>query len=273
MPEGDTLYNLAAAMRPHLVGCPVIRLWTRTRGDEPAFRGRVVHAVEARGKHLLVTLDGGWVLRTHLGLKGIWHRYRRGEPWRRSRALASVALETERDTFVCFRGSAVALVREAHAEAGPALARLGPDLLDDGCDLDAVVRRARAPSLGRRAIADTLLDQAVAAGIGNVFKSEALHVEGVYPWTPTSDVDDATLRALYATARALLRRNRRPGPRVTTPDALRRRDPRAPRLFVYGRTRRPCLRCRTPIRARRQGAQARVTYWCPRCQPAEPAAL
>jgi endonuclease-8 len=131
-------------------------------------------------------------------------------------------------------------------------------------------------------IAEALLDQRALAGIGNVFKSEILFLEGVNPFRFVSDLPVATLHRLVATAQHLLTHNVRPGApaRITIRDArIRTRDaaspstppsaPRAPELWVYNRTRRPCLRCRTPIQSRRQGAHNRMTYWCPTCQAAD----
>jgi endonuclease-8 len=114
-------------------------------------------------------------------------------------------------------------------------------------------------------IAEALLDQRVMAGIGNVFKSEILFIHSVNPWTHIADVSDDVLHALIETAQRLLTENAasdRPY-RVTT-----RGDPGAHgSSYVYGRVNRPCTRCGTPVRVRRQGALNRSTYWCPTCQP------
>jgi len=117
MPEGDTLYNLAAGLRPDLVGHPLERVWVRDRGELRGLSGRRVLGVDARGKHLLVRLEDDVVLRTHLGLKGVWHRYRRDERWGRSRSGATVVLETARQTFVCFRASQVAVTLSKRPDA------------------------------------------------------------------------------------------------------------------------------------------------------------
>jgi endonuclease-8 len=74
---------------------------------------------------------------------------------------------------------------------------------------------------------------------------------------------DDDLRAALRTARRVLQANTRGGARVTTGNAQRGQG-----LWVYGRAGRPCRRCGTPIRMERQGDLARLTYWCPRCQPA-----
>jgi endonuclease-8 len=141
------------------------------------------------------------------------------------------------------------LVRDAQAP----VAHLGPDILVDPFDVDAVISRARrseAPTLG-----ELLLEQRVCAGIGNIYKCEALWALELDAWMRPADLDDEQLRRLYRTARDLMRRN------LVTP-IVRQHD------AVHGRGGRPCRRCGTPIRIRAQGQQARLTYYCPRCQGA-----
>ena len=108
-------------------------------------------------------------------------------------------------------------------------------------------------------LGEALLDQRAVAGIGNVIKSEALFMERLDPWAPVRAFSEEELRAVLGRAARLLAANTGGGRRVTTG----RRSP-AEALWVYLRTGRPCRRCGTLIRARRQGAQARTTYWCPR---------
>ena len=102
-----------------------------------------------------------------------------------------------------------------------------------------------------------LLDQRVAAGIGNVYKSEVCWLHRVNPFTPLAVVGPDRLRALLATAHRLLVANLGHSNRVTYRDGL----------AVYGRRGQPCPRCGTPVRMNRQGPMARSTYWCPACQP------
>jgi len=131
------------------------------------------------------------------------------------------------------------------------VAHLGPDILVDPFDLEEVIRRARrsdAPTLG-----ELLLEQQVCAGIGNIYKCESLWGLRLDPWTRPAELDDERLRQLYLMARDLMRRN------LVTPIARQRHA-------VHARGGRPCPRCGTPIRIRAQGQQARLTYYCPRCQ-------
>lgn len=267
MPEGDTIHAHAAALQPLLLGRPLVEVTTRGGVSHPRLVGRRAQRVEAVGKHLLIALDDGTVIRVHLRMKGQWHRVAPGEALPGGEGAATLVLVTAEDRLLCTRAQDVELTTEAGARAR--LAQLGPDLTAAPPDLDALVARARAAD-PHRSVAELLLDQRVAAGIGNVYKSELLFLLRVHPWTATAAVPDDALRGLFACAAELLRANARPGPRTTTVD----RDahagalpPGVPRLYVYERARRPCLRCAAPISARRQGDDARITYWCPGCQP------
>jgi endonuclease-8 len=148
------------------------------------------------------------------------------------------------------------------------LTRLGPDLLGEAPDLDAVMRRARATEHAARPIGELLLDQTIAAGLGNVYKCELLFLHGVNPWRRVDSLDDTQLRALFADGIKWLRANVG-RTRTTTADRSRGSVPARGlgRYWVYGRWRRACNRCGSAIEQRRQRPSLRPTYWCPRCQP------
>jgi len=271
MPEGDTLARIAAGLRPHLAG----RVVTAARARLPGPRvervvGATITEVLAAGKNLLIRLDNGLELRTHLRMRGTWHRYRPGEPWRRAPGRAVLVLEVPGAVAVCFDAPVVELF-ETRAEAiHPSLGRLGPDLLEPAFDADEARRRLRAPERAAMEIGPVLLDQRTLAGIGNVVKSETLFIERVDPFARVADLDDATLDRLVATARRILLESaaRRRGPeRVTTLDPATGRALAPGPLWVYRRAGRPCRRCGTMIRSAAQGPDLpRTTYWCPACQ-------
>lgn len=256
MPEGDTLATTAAELRPALVGHPVTTIVVaRNRWPLPAL-GTTVESVEAAGKHLLITFGDGNVLQSHLQMTGAWHVYRTGQRWRDERGAMRARVAVADHEAVLFRAPTVRLWPPRLAGERP-WHRLGPDLCRPPLDLDEIVRRARSGP-GDREIADVLLDQHIAAGIGNVYKSEALHRAGVHPRTPVASLDDAELGGLYETASAQMVANIGRWKRRTHPRGL----------AVYGRSRQGCRTCHAPIRTTRQGELDRVTYWCPRCQPA-----
>ncbi|HEX6323310.1 MAG TPA: DNA-formamidopyrimidine glycosylase family protein [Vicinamibacterales bacterium] len=273
MPEGDTIFRTARTLHRALAGKTVTRFTSDypslTRVDEDApIAGRAITGVEARGKHMLLMLSGGLTLRTHMRMHGSWHIYRPGEPWQLPRRDARIVIETEDFVAVAFNVPIAEFLDERQKIRQEDLRRLGPDLLGETFDEDEALRRLQAR--GAEAVAEALLNQRVVAGIGNVYKSETLFLERVHPETPARDVGEDTLRALLRTARRLLKANVADATsEIVTYRGLRRTTGRTnpeARLWVYGRSGRPCRRCATPIAYRKTGPDARGTYWCPSCQ-------
>lgn len=275
MPEGDTIYRTAQALQRQLAGRIVTRFesvfpaLTRIDRDRP-LAGRTVEGVVSRGKHILMTFTDDLVLHTHMRMHGSWHGYAPGVRWRLPTRDMRVLVATAEFVAVGFNVPVAELLTSRQLARHQGLQQLGPDLLDESFDLETAVQRARPQ--GRVAIADVLLNQRVVAGIGNVFKSEVLFVAGAYPFTPASDFSDADLVRIMGSARDLLRANKSDLGRLAPGRGRRTRDSLDPdaSLWVYGRGGRPCRKCGTPIQAKKTGLDARITYWCPRCQPAAP---
>ena len=251
MPEGDTLFNTALALRPALLGESLTAVNIRARGMYRLRVGDTVRSVEAVGKFLEIVVERGLALRTHLHMTGVWHLYEQGERWRRPRHLARAVLETESHVAVCFAAPTV--------EVGPAaddrLAHLGPDLCHADVDLDAVLERV-AGSDPSTEIAEVLLDQRLAAGIGNVYKNEVLWACEVSPFRSLADVDEPMRRRLYETAAEQLQANLGRWKRQTHPKGL----------AVYNRAGQGCYRCLGRIRTIEHGDIGRRTWWCANCQ-------
>ena len=244
MPEGDTIWRTAAALRQRLIGKAVLEAQP-ARLDR--LKGRRVEGVEPNGKHLIMQFDRGIALHSHMRMTGAWHIYRPGERWRQPEHRATAVLTFDDVVAVCF----AAPVMELIADARLPVAHLGPDILAEPFDLDGVIRRARQAD--RPTIGELLLDQRVCAGIGNIYKCESLWLHRIDPWMAPERIDDDSLRGVYRTARDLMRQN------LVRPI-------RAQRHAVHGRGGRPCARCGSPIRVRAQGEQARLTYYCVTCQ-------
>lgn len=267
MPEGDTIHRAAITLRAAMRGKRVTRFETvlahleKVHRDTPV-TGRTIEDVRAIGKHLLIDFSGGLHLRTHMRMNGTWHLYRSGEAWKRGRTTMRIVIEAEDVVAVGFSIPVSEFLDDHALAASRPINALGPDLLDPDVSVDAVVERAAAQPDAE--LGDLLLDQHVAAGVGNVFKSEVLFVRRQNPFTRTAQLTTQELHQLFETARRQLRANvdAYTGGRRTT----ERMDASA-RLYVYGRGGDPCRRCGTPIRYRKQGPDARGTYWCPRCQP------
>lgn len=310
MPEGDTLYRVGRTLQKALAGQVVRRFDSAytllLRIDEEApLVGRTVLRVETRGKWCLIWLgprtdglasgsaggleasarsqrwNGTLVLCTHLRMNGMWHIYRAGptpdrdEPWQRPVRDMRVLLATDTFVAVGFRVPVAELLTVEELERHPDLGRLGPDLLAEPFDEAEALRRLRSRESSE--LGQVLLDQSAVAGLGNVYKSEVCFLAGLSPFILVRELPDDTLRKVLLISRRLMRENvYSAGEReVVTFTGLRRTtsamDPRS-RLWVYGRGGRPCRRCGALICETRQGLASRVTFHCPRCQPAPPLA-
>jgi endonuclease-8 len=275
VPEGDTIFRAARALHRALHGGAVRRFSSvfpaleRVHLDRP-LTGRRVESVESRGKHLLIHFEGGLALRTHMRMSGSWHLYRPGERWRRAARDLRIVIETADFVAVAFNVQDAEFLDPAGLARQPSLAKLGPDLLAP--EFDAAQALARLRARGATAIESALLDQRALAGIGNVYKSEALFACRVHPFAPVATLSDAQLEELIEAASGMLRANvaHAPAPGAAPSGARRttRRMNPAERLWVYGRSGRPCRCCGAPIARLEAGPNARTTYWCPACQPA-----
>ena len=268
MPEGDTLAKAAARLRPALAGHVLTRFEApRLLGDRPRL-GTRIEGVESVGKHLLVQFDTDGTgapitLRTHLRMTGSWHLYEADQRWQKPAHLARAVVGADSGwVAVCFSAPVVETYRRRVSEVPAALAHLGPDLCvvppaDDALATTILARAAQAEAVDPGlSIGEALLDQRIAAGIGNVYKSETCFACGVAPGRPLAEVPPELRVDLWRTAGEQLQANLGRAERRTHPAGL----------AVYGRKGRPCYRCATPIAMARQGEQARSSYWCPRCQ-------
>jgi endonuclease-8 len=262
MPEGDTIHRAARTLDRVLGGQTLSAVESPIPQIASAgLEGASVSRVEARGKNLLVLFDDGRVLHTHMRMSGSWHVYRPGERWQRPRRHARVVLATPEFVTVCFDAPVVRLLRPGATERDAKLAALGPDMLAPGFDRSEARRRLRA--LGEMEIGEALLRQSAVAGIGNVYKSETLFLCRQDPFAPVGGLSDRSLELVLDTARRLMSASLHGGARATRRSLTRLTRERT---WVYGRRGRPCRRCGTSIRMRRQGVEGRSTYWCPSCQ-------
>jgi endonuclease-8 len=275
MPEGDTIHRAAATLHAALAGRTVVGFETALAhlaaiDDQSPVTGRTVERVDARGKHLLMHLSGDLILRTHMRMHGSWHIYRAGERWRRPRREMRVVVSTDAYEAVAFNVPVAEFRTAATLERDEAIQGLGPDLLSPEADLDEAARRLHA--LGDLPLGEALLNQRAVAGIGNVFKSEVCFEAGLSPFVPVSSLDSGALLAVLVIARRQMRQNVRRDDALSPQPRGRRTTGRmnpAEALWVYGRRGEPCRRCGTPIVVRKTGVDARLTYYCARCQSVE----
>lgn len=259
MPEGDTVYAAAHRLTEALGGVTLVRGELRhPRLSTVDLKGRVLDRAVPVGKHLFLRFDRDLSLHCHLRLDGSWRVFSRRPPI--SHKVRAVLATPDRWALgILLHDMALLSTSDEHTLVG----HLGPDLLDpdwtDESKAEAVRRFTAVPG---RELGETLLDQRVMAGVGNVYKSELCFLLGVSPWSPVSAVDaDKAVRM----ARKLLRHNALRPVRNTTGDPRRGRE-----VWVYGRQGRECRRCGGPVHMTSQGD--RVTYYCPACQPGPTAA-
>lgn len=253
MPEGDSLVRVARRLGPALVGAELREIEApRWAGPRPR-SGETIDSVEAVGKWLVISFSGGLVLLNHLRMNGRWQLYGRGERWQRSRSAMRLRIATDSVEAVCFAAPIVEFHTPSSAKRR--LGHLGPDLSEAEVDFDLCLERF-ALLEPHVTIAEALLDQRIAAGIGNVYKSEVCWFERVDPFANALSLEAPTRLALLQRAHRLLRANLGGGPRRTVPGGL----------AVYGRRSKPCRRCGSPIASKVHTEHARRTYWCPTCQ-------
>lgn len=275
MPEGDTIYRTAHTLQLGLCGQVVTRFesvlpkLSRIDDDAP-LAGRSIEKVESCGKWLLIYFSGDLILLTHMLMSGSWHIYRPGEEWKRPMGQMRIVIATEKLLAIGF------MVPVAEFHTAESLARregfkdLGPRLLDTDVDETEIARRLRSrPDLE---VGVALMTQSLLSGIGNVYKSETCFACRVNPFRRVQSLSDAELANLIAMSRKFLRANvsDTSGDRIVTYTGMRRTTGRAnptERLWVYRRTGEPCRKCGGRIESRKQGLDARSTFWCSSCQP------
>jgi endonuclease VIII len=240
MPEGDAIHRTAERLRV-LEGDVLCADSPHPRAALSGIAERIdgcrLERVEAVGKNLLLIFEGGTVVRSHLRMHGRWRvepagRPIPGKPWLVLRGTEWQAVQRRGPVLELGRGR---------------VDRLGPDIMARPPDLDGMVSRFRASDQSR-ALGEALLDQTIVAGIGNMWKAEALFTAGLKPWVALREADDDQLRRVLSAASLMQSPRRRGG------------------HLVYRRAGRPCGRCGTTIRSFPQGDDARMAYWCPTCQ-------
>lgn len=247
-------------------------LWDSTpRTFKAALRNRRFQQVQRRGKYLCFTLKRRRqtaLLIAHLGMTGRVF-------------LADASAPTSRHTRVVIGLGTEKLVFEDVRRFGglsldsSVLDRLGPEPLEPGFTVGWL---GLALANSRQSIKAKLLDQSVAAGIGNIYASEALFLARIDPRTPSNQLDRSAIKRLRSTIRRVLAQAIRFGSSIplsfssnTSSNKLfYYGQPRGDlaryeeRLRVYDREGEHCRRCGTDIQ--RMVLGGRSTFFCPVCQ-------
>ena len=275
MPEGPETRRTADSLESVLLNQTVLDFAaTAKRWQEPGWCERVIGArverVETHGKNLLIFLSNDTVLYSHLMMWGRWRVFATDvEPPQDKRVRAW--LRTDKGLAVLYNGPVFEIMDRDAVDDHHRLTTLGPDVLAAPVDSEEFLARLRAPEVAEMELGDALLDQRLAAGIGNYLKSEILFTAGLDPFRKVGSLADEERLRLAAHIPRLARRAYEyegvtVAPALARVWAARGENWYGRTHYVYRRTKRPCRRCGAAIQARQQGARKRVTYWCPRCQ-------
>ncbi len=279
MPEGDTIYRSARALRRAIEGkictgfdtglAPLARV-----NDDTPLAGRVIEKVESRGKWLLIHFSGDLILVTHMLMSGSWHLYRTGERWWMGRDRMRAAITTADWQAIAFNVPIAEFHTARSLERYSQIPKLGIDALSEGFTVEKGVAALKTYGAEHpdAEIAVVLLNQRVIAGLGNVYKSEVAYAACVNPFRAMSTITDREMEIMAEVSQKWLKVNvlDGAGDGIVTYSGNRRTtgsSDRTERLFVYGRQGQECRRCGSLVQMRKQGEQARSTYWCGGCQP------
>jgi endonuclease VIII len=273
MPEGHTLHRLATALDDAFAGHPVRVRSPQGRFAESAalLDGRTLELAESWGKHLWMRFGQDDLVHVHLGLYGKFDVFRDATevPPPVGQVRLRLVQADGRDTaaYADLRG-ATACELQTPEQRDAVVARLGPDPLRPDAEPDLAwqrIRRSRAP------IGGLLMDQAVIAGIGNVYRAELLHRHRVDPFRPGLSLRSGRWEEMWADLVVLMAEGVRTGridtvrPEHLTDEERADRGPRRGHSYAYRRAGEPCRVCGSRIRT--QELQGRNLYWCPKCQP------
>ena len=276
MPEGDTVFRTCARLHEALAGRVLVAAELRWPGLSTAtLIGQRITEVAPRGKHILLRLDSGWTLHSHLKMEGQWRISRtsgnpaaiaargRSDPRRRERLDRGgrgsddvrAILVTDEWTATGLRLGMLDLVRTA--EEGTLVGHLGPDILSPDFDGQQAIANLTGP------IGAALLDQRNLAGIGTMWASESLFLRRVLPWKDAAELGPGALAGVVDRARRLMTANL---PYAVQTSTGIRRD--GENTYVHGRSGRPCRRCGTTVRVAQIGppTRERAMFYCRTCQ-------
>jgi endonuclease-8 len=275
MPEGDTIFRAARTLNRALAGNVVTGFETvlpklSLVEFDSGITGRTVEGVSSKGKWMSMNFSGGLVLLTHMLMNGSWHIYRPGEAWQRRQIDMRIVIKTEKIWAVAFNVPVAEFHTEDTLRRRRGFRNLGQDVLS--ADFNAALSAEHLRSRKDLQVGVALLTQSLMAGLGNVYKSEVCFACGINPFRRVEGLSEDEVRCLVETSRKFLLANvtEAAGDQIITYTGMRRTTGLAnfeERLWVYGRRRQPCRQCGTPVESRKQGEDARTTFWCPACQP------
>ncbi len=292
MPEGPEVRRFADQIDRILADRAIVQLTARTKIAKQwlqthpnRLQGRKVLRVSSHGKNLIGWIEDGYYFYSHLMMWGRWTTFEGDPPAEIDRR--------ERARIVTAQGGVILLsapvfqIGQGDPYADIEILRsLGSDILPESGAFDAASFRSRlrVPEQLERTIGAALLDQSIAAGIGNYLRAEILFECKLDPWRRVDQLTEQDLKALEDQIPRVARRAYETGG-ITVPDEIRTQmlsdstlvyrlgSDFGSRHFVFRRTNLPCLQCGTAIRQQKQtiraddeGEKTRIIYFCPVCQ-------
>lgn len=266
MPEGHTIHRLARDQNATLAGQRLTISSPQGRFADGAERltGRKLDRVEAAGKHLFYHFAKSPILHVHLGLFGKYRTHDNPPP--APRGAVRVRFEGKSKTVDLNGPNTCELLEQDEYRA--ILNRLGPDPLRDDADPKRAWDRIRKSTTP---IGLLLMDQSVISGIGNIYRSEILHLIGIHPRTPGNAITKRQFTKLWRLAGELLRLGVEHNRIITIdPKTLPKDVGRVPRRKLFRIFKKAaCPSCDGEIE--RFTLANRKVFACPACQ-SDPAA-
>ena len=273
MPEGPEIRLAADEVAKALVSRQTTRVefaFPELRRFEKQLQGRCVTEVATRGKAILTHFDNDLVIYSHNQLYGRWYVTGSGQYPDTGRQLR-VAIHNERYSALLYSASAIEVWQASELNRHPFLARLGPDLLSEGPDIETIVERLDSARFRKRQLAGLLLDQSFLAGLGNYLRAEILTHAGLHPSLKPAQCNRRQLRKLAGEIIRLTHRAYRTRGIINPPKLVARLKKQGltareqHRFNSYGRAGQACHFCATRIEYSNAGG--RKMYFCPGCQP------
>jgi endonuclease-8 len=263
MPEGHSIRHFASLHHHAFVGSFIEASSPQGRFSDEASKltDRIMTRTTAYGKHLFLHFDED-IVHIHLGLYGWFDLYKnKGQVPKES-----VRLRIESDAYLSdLRGPTMcALI--PFDDLAKTIAKLGPDPLRDDADPEKAWTKIHKSS---KTIGALLMDQAVIAGIGNVYRAELLFLSNLSPFTPGMQVTRDKFDEIWANSVRLLSDGATDG-RIRT---VSKEHISAEQFalhgdkhysYVYKRTNNSCLVCGNAVSS--SDLAGRTVYWCGTCQ-------
>ena len=271
MPEGPEIRRAADRLARVLCGHPLISVYffsEKLKAFEKVLKGSKVEKVKTRGKALLTSLDSGYTIYSHNQLYGRWKIVEAGKFPKTKRSLR-MALDTKSHRALLFSASDIDVLESEVIEHHPFLAKIGPDILDEGLTWRIIAKRLLSDRFKNRKLASLFLDQSFLAGIGNYLRSEILFDARANPLKKPKELTRTHVNQISRSTLKICRRAYTQNG-VTNPESLVRRlkvlgNPRSSyRHAVFGRVRKGCHACKSPIE--KVTIASRRLYMCPLCQ-------